>query len=197
MIKSTMLFLGSLALVSSVAFADQPQPQPESFIVGVARAQIDLNCKISADNGGSTDCTVGFSSRGRQEIVMTQGEAGGGFAGVDMVSDSSGQFMLIATTDDAKALNSVNLVHLAQGASQTSFNANISTIGTNQLAVMSIPRLAIEVGSDQAVTIAMSLVAYAPATSINMVTASSFDSLIDHALLSVQPAVKAARLLAK
>jgi hypothetical protein len=188
-----------IVLLSTFFFqaAAHAEDMPATYSVNVARVQLGLKCTLSKANGGDTDCSIQVKARGKQEIVLTQDAESGNFAGVDAANDDSGQYVLVLAADANKTLQGLSLMHMVQGSDGTSFDMSLSAVQTASLSSVNIPKLNIVVNADESVTIDMTMAAYAPAETVNMVTAASTKSLQDFALKTIQPAIDAARLKLK
>ncbi|MGE3683486.1 MAG: hypothetical protein AB7G93_17320 [Bdellovibrionales bacterium] len=164
-----------------------------TYSVEMARVQMDLTCDIKSAEGGHTDCSLNLKASGKQVVSMTTNESGAGFAGVDQVSDANGQYMLVLTADESKALNSVTLMRFAGGADADSFDASLTITETNSLSAVNISPLRVERSGQGDVKVTMSLVAYGPAGEENLVTARDHKPLADYVLRKIKPAVIAAQ----
>ena len=103
-----------------------------------------------------------------------------------------GQYMLILSADANKNIVETGVMRMQTSTDGKSFDANLSVTQTNSLTAVNIAPLNVTVDGTTK-KFSMTVFAYAPVGSTNMVTAKDKQSLVDYVLKKVQPVLKAAR----
>lgn len=178
---TTILTIAALATLGTQALAD-------SYQVNVARVQLDLACTIDKSSGGSTDCSMNVKSQDKLALTLNQDEKG--YTGIDQVSDPAGQYMVAVSADANKQIQSVSLLRLQANPDGKSAEVALTSTAASTLNAVNISPLIVSVDG-QIYKLQMTVVAYAPAASINMVTASDKVELKNYILEKVQPALNA------
>lgn len=183
-----------LSSIVSLSFSGVIHAQANNYDVELARVQMNLKCEISGDNGGSTDCSIDLKSRGKQAITMEESKdpKSPGFTGVDSVMDTNGMYLLAISADTTKAVQNVTMMRMQQGSAPMSFDVSLASSVTNSTTAVNISPLSIVMDNTK-MTINLTVVAYAPASTKNIVTASSTTELVDYVLKTIQPAIQAAK----
>lgn len=160
----------------------------ETYAVAVSRVQLELNCQISPAQGGSTDCSILFSSRGKLAVTLTASKDGQGYAGYDVTKTSDSTFSILSLNADAtKNLKSITMMKMNLG--KEGLRGGIAINETNSLSAVYIAPMNIVTDANQVTTIKMVVLAYAPSAAANMVTSLDHKDLISYVLDKVQPAV--------
>lgn len=189
--KTTATVISSLI---AMAFTGAVSAQTPGFEVEVARVQLNLTCEMSSANGGTTECTANVKSRGRQVIKMEESEDKKveGFSGADAVKDDNGIYVLALSADTTKTLKNMTMMRMQHSADATEFEVSLVSNETNSLTALNISPLKIQL-SESTIKVNLTVVAYAPAKTKNIVTASTTDGLVEYVLQKIQPAITAAK----
>lgn len=176
--------------LSLAAYADEH----ESYNLEMSRSQVELNCQLSKNDGGTTDCQINVKAKGIHTIEMQahKHDEQLSYNGADTIESSGSQYILAVSANAEKALQSVSMVKMTK-TGENSFSANMTASAASMLMAVQVNPLEIQMIDDKTMKVNLTAIAYAPAKGEHSVSSLDNAELGAYILKQIKPALDAVR----